>query len=136
MQCLFFLRGLVMGCLLMLASATGLWALHAPAHATQTSMVHASMHMAGHSMAAPVPMHHSSTAVGCPSTTAAAHHLMHHHAACCMTGNALSVVDTSVGVLPMGFLWPARHRPAFPRQTALPDRRAAPLLRPPKLHTA
>ncbi|WP_415423111.1 hypothetical protein [Acetobacter okinawensis] len=128
---------MVVGCLLMLAIATGVLARHNPALAAQPS-AHASMHMpATHAMvAATHSHHHDPAAVACPSPTAATHHLMHHHAACCMTGNALSVVDTSVGMLPVGFLWHTRARPIAISTTALPDRRAAPLLRPPKLHTA
>ncbi|MCP1242473.1 hypothetical protein GOB86_07735 [Acetobacter lambici] len=138
MLCLFSLRQMVLGCLLVLAAATGLLAPHTPAQAAHTGMVHATMQGAAHAtMANATTMHHHSpTAIGCPSTTAATHHLMHHHAACCMTGNALSVVDTSVGMQPIGFLWHTRARPVFAPVTALPDRRAAPLLRPPKLHTA
>ncbi len=136
MRCLFLFRGPILGCLLLLASTFGLWALHTPAVAAAPSMVHATMHHAEHGPVAASAMHHHTTALGCPSTTAAVHHLMHHHAACCMTGNALSVVDISAGILPVTFLWHTRAKPVFAHQTALPDRRAAPLLRPPKLHTA
>ncbi|WP_338332385.1 hypothetical protein [Acetobacter sp. LMG 32666] len=140
MLCLFSLRQMVLGCLLVLAATTGLLALHTPAQAARTGMVHAGMHdgMAQNTaMANAAPMHHHSpTAIGCPSTTAATHHLMHHHAACCMTGNALSAVDASAGILPIGALWHTRTRPVFAPVTALPDHSAAPLLRPPRLHTA
>ncbi|MFT8418470.1 MAG: hypothetical protein ABF636_06525, partial [Acetobacter sp.] len=130
MRCLSLFRQMLLGCLLVLAASTGLLALHTPAQAAHTAMVHASMHTAGHGMAeATPPHHHSPTAVGCPSTTAATHHLMHHHGACCMTGNALSVVDTTVSVLPVGFLWHTRARPVVTPATALPDRRTTPLLR-------
>ena len=126
-----------MGCLLVLAIATGVLARHTPALAAQHPVLHASMHMhAPHGMTGASSQHPDLAAVACPSPTAATHHLMHHHAACCMTGNALSAVDTAVGMLPVGFLWHTRARPMIARTTALPYRRAAPLLRPPKLHTA
>lgn len=135
---------MVLGCLLVLAATTGLWVSHSPAQAAHGGMAHAAMHTGGSStpaqdMAQAMPPHqhsHSLTAIGCPSTAAATHHLMHHHAACCMTGNALSVVDTTASTLPAGILWHTRARPVAAPATALPDRRAAPLLRPPKLHTA
>ncbi|NSL93514.1 hypothetical protein [Acetobacter syzygii] len=137
MQRHFPLRGFILTCLLMLGSMAGVWVLHSPAHATQTTMVHAPLHNGHHHAMAPGGPHNNPTsAVGCPSATAAVHHLMHHHAACCMTGNALSVMDPSADILPAGFLWHAAVRPVFTPQHALPDRRAAPLLRPPRLHTA
>lgn len=129
---------MVLGCLLVLAAATGLWAPQR-AQAAQPAMVHAAMHhMAGHDMAPASSMHHhgSPSTIACPSTTAATHHLMHHHGACCMTGTALSVVGTSAGMPPVSLLWHTRARPVFAPAIALPDRRAAPLLRPPRLHLA
>ncbi|MFT8369971.1 hypothetical protein [Acetobacter sp.] len=138
MPCRSFLHQMVMGCLLVLAATLGLWAAHTPAQAAQPAMAHTAMHMAGHSVAGAPTLHssHTQAAISCPTTTAATHHLMHHHGACCMTGNALSVVDTAVGVLPNGLLWHTRARPFFATPPTLPDRRAAPLLRPPRLHTA
>ncbi|MFH7812233.1 MULTISPECIES: hypothetical protein [Acetobacter] len=137
MLCRSFLHQMVIGCLLVLAATLGLWAAHTPAQAAQPAMAHTAMHMAGHSMTATSALHnHIPTAISCPTTTAATHHLMHHHGACCMTGNALSVVDTAVGVLPSGLLWHTRARPVFATLPTLPDRRTAPLLRPPRLHTA
>ncbi|MCH4026106.1 MAG: hypothetical protein LKH76_04555 [Acetobacter fabarum] len=137
MLCRSFLHQMVMGCLLVLAATLGLWAAHTPARAAQPAMAHTAMHMAGHSMAGTAPLHsRTPAAISCPTTTAATHHLMHHHGACCMTGNALSVVDTAVGMLPNGLLWHTRARPVFATPPTLPDRRAAPLLRPPRLHTA
>lgn len=129
---------MLVGCLLVLAVASGVLARQAPALAAHTAMAHAHMHAPTPRNAAGTATHHPAdlAAIACPSSTAATHHLMHHHAACCMTGNALSAVDTTAGILPVGFLWHTRARPIITRTTVLPDRKAAPLLRPPKLHTA
>ncbi|MDE7547102.1 hypothetical protein PY793_03750 [Acetobacter fabarum] len=133
----FFLRQIVMGCLLVLAASLGLRAAHTPAQAAQTAIAHPTMHMAGHGWAgAPTQHNQTPAAINCPTGASATHHRMHHHSACCMTGNVLSVVEASAGILPDALLWHARARPVFATPPTLPDRRAAPLLRPPRLRTA